>query len=89
MTENVKQSTAKTDAENSSRSQSTGGDVRKKHPPADHPHTKTPVPFYTAAHLRCRSWIFHKSSVAGMRKFITIVNLLIETNQLWQNKVSI
>jgi transposase len=41
------------------------------------------------AHLKSRGKASKVAIVACMRKFITILNLLIKTNQLWQNKMSV
>ncbi len=41
------------------------------------------------AHLKSQGKEFKVAIVASMRKFITIINLLIKTNQLWKNKMSV
>jgi transposase len=41
------------------------------------------------AHLKSHGKESKIAIVACMRKFITILNLLIKTNQLWQNKASV
>jgi len=41
------------------------------------------------AHLKSQGKESKVAIVACMRKLITIINLLIKTNQLWQNKASV
>lgn len=43
--------------------------------------------FYT--HLKSKGKATKVAIVACMRKFITIMNLLVKTNQMWQNKMSV
>jgi transposase len=41
------------------------------------------------AHLKLKGKESKVAIVACMRKFITILNLLVKTNQLWENKMSV
>ena len=43
--------------------------------------------FYT--HLKAQGKASKVAIVACMRKLVTILNLLIKTNQLWENKISV
>jgi len=40
-------------------------------------------------HLKSKGEESKVAIVACMRKFITILNLLVKTNQLWENKMSV
>ena len=50
-------------------------------------HNPTIKAFY--AHLQSKGKESKVAIVACLRKFITILNLLIKTDQLWEDKISV
>jgi len=50
-------------------------------------HNSAIKAFYS--HLKPQGKASKVAIVACMRKFITILNLLIKTDQLWENKMSV